>query len=144
MTFNTPPLQAYALACAVLVLNLLGLAVATALSRTKAKVMVNSEDGAVIKGAKLADADAPNVRRAQRAHRNAIENIVPFFAIGMLYAMTGPTPRGAWIYFGVFVAARLAHSVAYLAGAQPWRTASWAVGALATIGMVYHVIRAAL
>jgi uncharacterized MAPEG superfamily protein len=48
----------------------------------------------------------------------------------------------AWIVFGVFVLARIAHAIAYVAAVQPWRSISHAIGALATLVVVEEIVRA--
>jgi glutathione S-transferase len=137
-----PELRPFFLATAVLCLHLLALATVTSLVRTKRKVVVNPEDAML--GGAVGDADHPDVLRTKRAHQNALENAVPFFAVGLLYALSGPSHTGALAYFGTFVGARLLHSVFYLLGKQPFRSLSFGVGFLATIGMAVHVLRVAL
>ena len=72
---------------------------------------------------------------------NALENILPFFAIGFLYAMSSPSTTMAWVLFGAFVVGRYAHTLTYLAGAQPWRTAAWQLATFSLVGMLVQVIR---
>ena len=45
------------------------------------------------------------------------------------------------IFCGVFVAARIGHSLSYLGGKQPWRTISFTVGGVATLVMVGFLVR---
>ncbi len=125
----------YALSVALLVFNLYFLAAATVSGRGKHKSFANPED----KGYK-GPSEHESVSRAMRAHRNAIENILPFFAIALVYASTVGTPMGAKVYFGVFVVARWLHSIVYLAGKQPWRTLTFAAGALSVLGMAVQVL----
>src|SRR5579864_520437 len=140
--FGHPAFVVYVLACLVLVLNMFVLAGMTGGGRGKAKVFVNPED--VGTAGKLQAVDADWVARTMRAHRNALENFVPFAVIGWLYVVMGATARGAYILMGTYVAARILHSIVYLAGKQPWRTIFYAVGALATLGMMIQVARAAI
>lgn len=137
---DNPALALYAISASLLVLHLLVLAAVTGGVRAKHKQFVNPEDAKLNK-AENVDAEHPNVARVIRAHRNALENAVPFFAVGALYASTAPGRTGALAYFGTFVAMRVLHSLFYLFGRQPFRTMTFAVGALATLGMVIHVIR---
>jgi uncharacterized MAPEG superfamily protein len=137
-----PAFVAYAFACVVLVANLFVLATVTGVGRLVAKVFVNHED--VIKGGKLQPTDTESVARFRRAHRNAVENFVPFAAIGFLYVLMGATGRGAYILFGTFTVARILHSIVYVAGKQPWRTILYGVAVLATLGMMIQVTRSAL
>jgi uncharacterized MAPEG superfamily protein len=78
---------------------------------------------------------------SERAHANALESAVPFFAVGALYATVGQSKTAALAYFGSFVVARLLHSVVYIWGKQPLRTIFFAVGVLSIIGMAVHVLR---
>jgi glutathione S-transferase len=140
---DNPALKLYALAGAVAAVHLLLLALWTGTVRVQRKTWVNPEDAALNKGAQ-ADADHPDVQRVKRAHQNALENALPFFALGLLYALTNPSPGAAQIYFFTFVGARLLHSVFYLWGKQPFRTLMFATGVLAMLGMAVQVIRAAV
>lgn len=133
---NPEAFSIYAISAALLVLNLFFLAFATAAGRGKHKAFMNPED----KGYQAETANNEWVDRVMRAHRNAIENFVPFIAVGLLYAMTIGSPLGAKLYFGIFVVARWLHSAVYLAGKQPFRTMFFAIGALSTIGMTVQVL----
>lgn len=137
------PTQIYALVASIIGIQLILLAFWTGTVRTMRKQYVNPEDAKLSK-AETTEQDHPDVLRTKRAHQNALENALPFFAIGALYAASSPSPSGAAAYMYTFLGARLAHSVFYLAGKQPFRTLSFAVGALATIGMGVHVIRSVL
>ena len=129
----------YAICACLLALNLFVLANYTAFVRWRSKQVINPEDATSLKAA-VADAEHERVARTHRAHRNAVENILPFFIVGLLYAMSDPTPLGAKAYFITFTAARWLHSICYLAGLQPWRTVAYVVGLLATLGMMVHVV----
>lgn len=141
-TFHDPVMQAYALSVAALVAILYFLAFDTARTRGARKVVVNHEDAGG--GQQLADADHPDVLRIQRAHRNSLENAVPFFAIGLLYTATDPSANLARALFGVFVAIRVLHAVFYLRARQPWRTISFVSASLVNLIMTEEVVRAAL
>ena len=54
----------------------------------------------------------------------------------------GASPMLTAIFCGVFVVARVGHSLSYLGEKQPWRTISFGVGALATLVMVGFLVRA--
>ncbi len=130
----------YAVASAVVALQLVALALWTGTVRALRKGFVNPEDAKAFKGEQL-EAEHPDVARTKRAHQNALENAIPFFVVGALYAATGASKTGAAAYFGTFTVARLLHSVFYLWGRQPWRTLCFAVGVLAVIGMGVHVFQ---
>jgi glutathione S-transferase len=135
-----PAIALYAIFATVLVFHLFILAGYTGYVRVTKKVFVNPEDAKLNKG-ELSEAEHPDVSRAKRAHGNALENALPFLAVGALYAATAPGHTPALIYFGTFVAMRVLHSIVYLWGRQPFRTMSFAVGVLAVVGMGIHVIR---
>ena len=136
-----PAMALFALVATLLVFHLFVLAGYTGYARTKHKQFVNPEDAKLNK-ADAAEEEHPDVARAQRAHANALENAVPFFAVGALYASTSPSRTSALAYFGTFLVMRLLHSMFYLFGRQPFRTISFAIGVLAVVGMGVHVLRA--
>ncbi|HJU32739.1 MAG TPA: MAPEG family protein [Hyphomicrobiaceae bacterium] len=79
--------------------------------------------------------------RAQRAHRNMLENLI-LFAVLVLVAhavgvRNGSTVLGAQLFFW----GRVAHAAIYLAGI-PWlRTAAWAVSVLGLILIALQLLR---
>ena len=95
---DNPALKLYALCAAILAVHLLLLALWTGSVRVQRKVWVNPEDAKLNKGENV-EADHPDVQRVKRAHLNAIENAVPFFAVGLLYALTAPSQTDALTYF---------------------------------------------
>jgi prostaglandin-E synthase 1 len=131
------PFKYYALCSAILALNLLVLAGMTGAARGRTKSFSNPEDA---KGdAKPDAADHPDVARVVRTHRNAVENIPMFFAIGLIYVLIGASATGAKAYFITFTAARVLHSVMQLKGLQPWRTIFYAIGSLCIVGMIVQI-----
>lgn len=140
---DNPALKLYALVAALVGLHLLLLALWTGTVRTRRKQWVNPEDAALSKGTQASE-DHPDVLRVKRAHQNALENAVPFLAIGLVYALSGASKTGAQAYFFTFLGARVLHSIFYLWGRQPFRTLMFVVGVLAMLGMAVHVIRAAI
>lgn len=135
-----PVLQAYVASAVVLGLNLLVLANNTALTRAKAIEVVNPEDKKLNKGATVVyEAGNDRTARYRRAHRNALENIPLFLITGFVLTLTGISFPLAAALFGIFVAARVVHSIAYVAGLQPWRTLSFGLGALVQLGMLGYL-----
>jgi len=128
---SNPIFVAYVLTTAVLGLNLFLLANGTALTRAKAGEVINPEDKRAGTSHEVVfDGGNDRTARYRRAHRNALENIPLFLITGFLLTLTGVSANTAYVIFGVFVATRLLHSVAYVRQLQPWRTASFAIGAL--------------
>lgn len=141
-TFRDPVLQAYALSVCAVIVTLYYLGFTTARIRAARQVVVNPEDVGVNPGARVGEVEHPDVQRIQRAHRNALENAVPFFAIGLLYAMTGPGLTLTRALFATFVAVRVFHAAFYLTARQPYRTASFVIGAVVNLTMTVQVARA--
>jgi uncharacterized MAPEG superfamily protein len=140
---NTPVFNLYALVATLIAFQLLLLGGYTGAVRNRVKKTLNAEDVTTLKQEGV-EVEHPDVQRTQRAHRNAIESAVPFFAVGLLYALSGPSTLGAQAYFFTFLAARVLHSIFYLAGKQPFRTISFAIGVATIFGMGVHVIRASI
>lgn len=144
LTFaDSPVLKLYALVASLLAVHMLLLALWTGTVRAMRKTFVNPEDAKLNKAAQ-ADQDHPDVLRVKRAHQNAIENVLPFLAIGLVYALSGASKTGAQAYFFTFLGARVLHSIFYLWGRQPFRTMMFALGVLCMFGMAFQVIRAAI
>jgi prostaglandin-E synthase 1 len=137
---SNPAFLAYAVSLLILSLNLLVLWAYSGGVRAKTKTTPNEEDAA--RGAKLAPENPPEVARVLRAHANAMANIVPFAILGLVYVLAGGSAAAAAAIFGVFTAARLAHSFAYLGGRQPWRTLCFALGAVTTLVLMGFVVHA--
>lgn len=71
--------------------------------------------------------------RAVRAHRNMLENMVLFVPLVLVAVIAGRTNGQTLLGAQLFLWARLAYAVVYVAGV-PWlRTAIWAVS---VVGMV--------
>ncbi len=132
---SNPTFVVYAVACVVLCLNLLGLWGYSGAVRAKTRTAINEEDAAM-QSARLAEADPPEVARVLRAHTNAQASIYPFLFLGLVFVLAGGGVLMAKITFGIFTAARLAHTAVYLAGKQPWRTIAFVIGLLATAAVV--------
>jgi glutathione S-transferase len=137
-----PAVVLYAIACAVLVVSLYGLGFWTAKIRNDGRKVINPEDVKVNRGAVCVEVETAAVARLKRAHANALENAVPFFVFGFLYTQTQPGTAAALGLFGGFVVVRLLHAAFYLTATQPFRTLSFAVGALINLALVVQVLRA--
>lgn len=139
---SLPGFTLYALCAVVLILKMYVLGAYTATVRARNKVTLNKED-AGRRGTQLVDAEHPDVQRVLRAHRNDMENVVPFLVLGLLAVLAGAPLTGMRIAFIAFTVTRLAHSLFYLNGIQPWRSMSFGVGALSNLAlMIMIAIRA--
>jgi glutathione S-transferase len=124
----TGPVMGIFVACTtVLVLKMLALQTWTSAIRVQKKVFASPEDYA-FQGETPKEARDADVERVRRAHRNDMENVLPFLVVGWLYALTGPSVIAAWILFGGFTLARVAHGLLYLRGLMPHRTIAYVVG----------------
>jgi uncharacterized MAPEG superfamily protein len=86
-----------------------------------------------------------DVDRSRRIHRNDLENIPAFLAIGLLFvAIAPPLAAAQWLLYG-FVAARLLHFIAYsTAQRHEVRATFYSVGSLIVIAMAIWVLAAAI
>ncbi|HVV34767.1 MAG TPA: MAPEG family protein [Vitreimonas sp.] len=86
-----------------------------------------------------------DVDRSRRIHRNDLENIPAFLAIGLLFVLIHPPLAAAqWLMYG-FVAARLAHTIAYsTAQRHEVRATFYSIGSLIVIAMAVWVLLAAI
>jgi prostaglandin-E synthase 1 len=129
------PVRLYAICALLLVLKMMAVGVATSSIRLRRRVFASPEDYRFQGLDVSAQLDA-EVERARRAHRNDLENVLPFLAVAPIYALAGPSDAGAWICFVGFTTARILHTIFYLTGAMPHRTVAFAVGFLLTLWMI--------
>lgn len=137
-----PGFQPLALFASLLVLKMGAVAFVTAKNRAGAKIVVNPEDVGVTPGAHVEAQDAPDVLRGKRAHMNDLENIPSFLFIATLLTLAGGSATALWAYCGAYFVFRTAHTVCYLNGVQPWRTASFALGQLTLVGAIVNLLLA--
>lgn len=124
-----PVFQLYVGSALILGLNLLALANGTALARSKSGQVINPEDKKLNAEAEVVyDEGSDRTGRYRRAHRNALENIPLFLITALLLPMIGTPFLAAAILYGVFVVARILHSICYVRQIQPLRTMSFAIG----------------
>ncbi|XP_037028772.1 microsomal glutathione S-transferase 1-like isoform X2 [Bradysia coprophila] len=95
----------------VLVLKMLFMSVFTGMTRFRTKTFANPED-LVSKKLKVKFGDE-DVERIRRAHRNDLENILPFFTIGFFYIFTSPSVYFATQLYRAAAISRLLHTFVY-------------------------------
>ncbi|NWZ39970.1 MGST1 transferase, partial [Brachypodius atriceps] len=144
---NNEVFQAFATYAAIVLVKMMLMSLITAYFRITRKAFANPEDTASLgkgENAKKYLRTDPDVERARRGHLNDLENIVPFFGIGLLYALSGPELSSALLHFRIFTGARILHTFAYLVPLpQPSRGLSWGVGYAVTFSMAYSVLKTA-
>ena len=131
---RTPAMHLFALVAVLLVLKMMLVGSYTSVLRIRRKVYATPEDYRLQGLAPRASGD-DDIERVRRAHRNDLENVLPFLAVGFLYALTGPSPFAARVYFLGFLAARVLHSVFYISEMQPHRTIAFAIGSVLMVAM---------
>jgi glutathione S-transferase len=129
------PTRLYSICALLLVLKMLLLAAYTSRIRMSKHVYASPEDY-TFQGKPATNRTDLEVERARRAHRNDLENILPFLAIGPIYLQTTPSASGAWICFVGFTTARILHTLFYVREAMPHRTFAYAAGQLVTLWMI--------
>ena len=85
------------------------------------------------------------VDRSRRMHRNDLENIPAFLAIGILFVIAGPPALLAGGLMYTFVAARLLHTLAYATKqTHEVRATFYTLGSAIVIAMAVYVLAAAV
>ncbi|MDG1400667.1 MAG: MAPEG family protein, partial [Candidatus Binatia bacterium] len=81
-----PAFRTFAVCTAILVLKMLGVSFYTAIQRRTSSGYTNPEDTAFAdEGVEASEVENAGVARALRIHRNDMESIPLFFAIGLVY-----------------------------------------------------------
>jgi uncharacterized MAPEG superfamily protein len=142
MDFQSDAFQTYALCSAILAIKMAVSGAYTGTLRSRVQGYLNPEDVATFgkRGTATRSEEPPEVARALRIQRNDVENIPAFFALGLLYVLTGASALGAAVYCWGFTLARIGHTVAYARELQPARTIFFGIGLLANLGMAVTVI----
>jgi uncharacterized MAPEG superfamily protein len=78
--------------------------------------------------------------RAQRAHRNMLENLVLFAALVLVAQVSGKTNAMTALGAQLFFWGRLLYAPVYIAGIAWVRTALWGVSILGLILILLHLI----
>ena len=131
----------YSICIVALFFKMLALSLYQGFHRIGKKSYKNPEDAASAGVAPLPE-ELPQVRRAAQAWQNDVENIAPFFALGIVYVLVGASATAAPWYFLTFTAARFLHSYFYLSAMQPWRTVAYGIGVICLIGMSVNILSA--
>lgn len=130
-----PVYQLLAIVSVLLVLKMMLVGTWTSIIRIRRNVFATEEDYA-LRGLSAAASRDADVERTRRAHRNDLENVLPFLAVAPFYAMTGPSLTAARIFFWGFFIGRALHSIFYIRGQQPHRTIAFAVAQLLFVAML--------
>jgi glutathione S-transferase len=132
-------LSTYALCVVVLFFKMLAISCYQGFYRISRLTFKNPEDARLVGRTSSAE-ELPQVIRGQQAWLNDLENIPLFFALGALSLMLDtPAELTAWL-FCLFTAARVLHTLTYLAHWQPWRTIAYAVGVGCLVGLAGMIV----
>ena len=135
-----PAFQTYSICVALLSVKMLASAVFTGVQRQRSSGYVNPEDARVFgNDAEAAAVEHPKVAHALRIQRNDSENIPIFFALGLVFVLSGVSASSAAIYCWTYTIARIAHTFAYALHLQPLRAILFGIGGLAQIGMAVQI-----
>lgn len=149
-TPDNPVFATYMIAAALMVLKIMGQGWMTVYRMTKSGAgLVSPEDlrEGPLNRAPDPEQLAPNdyVDRSRRMHRNDLENIPAFLAVGLIYVAIAPPLLLAQALMYGFVAARACHAVAYATRqSHEVRATFYTIGSLIVIAMALQVLAALL
>src|SRR5215467_11823741 len=124
---DDPVVRLYVVVYALLVLKMAAVGTYTSILRLGRKVYATPEDYDLQHLPRRSTPDE-DVERVRRAHRNDLENVLPFFVVGLLFLLTRPSYTAAAIYLIGYLVARVAHSIFYIRAMQPYRTIAFTLG----------------
>jgi glutathione S-transferase len=146
LTVENPVFVTYAIAVALMVLKVMLQGWMTVYRMLKSNSgLASPEDlqvGMINKAPNPAQLEVNDyVDRSRRMHRNDLENIPAFWAAGLVFVAADPALWLArWLMYG-FVAARLAHFVAYATRrTHEVRATFYTIGSLIVIYMAVHAL----
>jgi glutathione S-transferase len=132
---HNPALRLFGITYLILVVKMVAVGWSTSFYRIRDKTFATPEDYR-LQGLTPKTGVHEDVERTRRAHRNDLENILPYFGVGLLYALTNPSLTAARIYFIGYTVARVLHSVFYLMEMQPHRTIAFGVAQVLMLVML--------
>lgn len=150
LNFENPVFATYAIAAAILVLKVMGQGWMTVYRMLKSDSgLASPEDlqkGLINKNPNPEQLEVNDyVDRSRRMHRNDLENIPAFWVAGLLFVLIDPALWLAQVLMYGFVAARLAHFIAYTSKqTHEVRATFYTIGSLIVIYMAGHVLWAVL
>lgn len=139
ITLDNELFKIYSFYVAVLVFKIFMMAVLSGYQRFTRKVFINPEDAVLVNAKPCFD---ENVERIRRAHLNDLENILPFFAVSLMYIGTNPSYSFTLFLFRLYTFARFMHSFVYavVIVRQPARAFFFNIGYFITLYMSVQTI----
>ncbi|XP_073829458.1 microsomal glutathione S-transferase 1-like isoform X3 [Musca autumnalis] len=138
---DNPVFCCYCFWAGLLLLKMLLMTLITAVRRLTKKSFANPEDLALSKATEVNFHD-PDVERVRRAHRNDLENILPYLLIALAYITTAPNIIVARLLFCIVAISRIFHTAVYAFRPipQPSRAIAFFVPFTITLYMTFCVI----
>lgn len=136
--------QFYALTTVVLFFKMFANSIVQGLGRLNARAFVTAEDARFFANAPPVPEEAPIVKRAAMVWRNDLENIPIFLFLGLIYITLECWAEGVYIYFTIFVVARILYTITYLNAMQPWRTIFFTVGMFVCVTLAIQILTTVL
>ncbi len=146
LNLENPVFVTYAIATAIMVLKVMGQGWMTVYRMMKSDSgLASPEDLQVSPLNRNPRPDQLDINdyvdRSRRMHRNDLENIPAFWAAGLVFVAVEPPLLVAQILLYGFVAARLAHSLAYATKQlHDVRATFYTIGSLAVVAMAVYVL----
>ncbi|XP_001178007.1 microsomal glutathione S-transferase 1 [Strongylocentrotus purpuratus] len=143
MSNSEEALKYFATYAGLVTVKMMMLGPLTGFYRTRDSAYANEEDF-VLTGLKDRRPvfNHPMIERIRRCSLNDLENIVPFFIIGGLFAVFSGSPLSTILWhYRIFVASRFLHSIAYLIPLpQPSRALCYFVGIGTNLSMAIRLL----
>jgi|SRR5579862_1867698 len=136
--------QFYALTTVILFFKMFANSIVQGVGRLNSRTFVTPEDAQFFAHSPPAPDEVPIVKRGAMVWRNDLENIPIFLLLGLIYVTLGCWPEGAFIYFTIFVVARILHTIAFLNGWQPWRTIFFTIGMFVCVALSIQILTTVL
>lgn len=145
-TIENPVFATYTIAAAIMVLKIMGQGWMTVYRMLKSDSgLASPEDlqiGLINKNPRPDQLEVNDyVDRSRRMHRNDLENIPAFLAVGLLFVAVDPSLFLAQILMYGFVLARMLHAVAYITKqTHEVRATFYTFGSLSVMFMAVYVL----
>lgn len=142
---SNPVFRSYIVWSSILVIKMLLMSTLTSIHRFLSQTFANAED-LVLSRTQEVKFGNETVERARRAHRNDMENILPYLTIALFYVLTDPPLTLATILFIAATVARILHSLVYtlVVVPQPARAlcffTQWGITIFMAIAAISHFI----
>ena len=146
LTLENPVFATYMIAAALMVLKIMGQGWMTVYRMLKSDSgLASPEDlqvGLINKNPRPEQLEINDyVDRSRRMHRNDLENIPAFLAVGLLFVVAHPSLIVAQVLMYGFVVARLLHAIAYATKqTHEVRATFYTIGSAAVIAMAIYVL----